>query len=330
MSAGKGQETVSLASEQPRPPTANEKYGAKEKLFGPAAERISREEYDTVVTELTAKAAPHFKGLEPPGQLTDKESFGDIDLIAFAEGDTEYDEEFFRSIFGENLLAYHHGKASSGKENVLHTLLVRLASGKQIQVDVTQARDEEDFERKKTFYSKGHLSSFIGVVAKNLGFTYGTEGFFKKYLDSKGQWHNILVTGDLKKGLQILGYDLAAYESVSTLDECAAFLTTSSYFDNRYLNRDNMVRRDREDLRRIPQQRYIKRKLLSKDKRRTIEDEGKLLEELDKQLEKMLPQEYQAYNQEVGRIEAEIAERTRQRRRRLKALKGSPSTTPQG
>ncbi len=297
----------------------DERYGAKEKFFGDKAERISREEYPAVVKELVAKAAGHFQRLEPHEQLEDKEDFGDVDFVALAGDGVEDGEGFFRKIFGADLLDYHHEKAAPGKENVLYTLLVKLSSGKQVQVDVTKAKSEEDFERKKTYYSRGHLSSFIGVVAKNLGFTYGTEGFFKKYCDSKGQWHNILITGDLKTGLKVLGYDTAAYESVKTLDDCLAFLTSSPYFDSRYFDQKNMVRRDKEALRRSTQQQYLRGKL-PRDQRQKLKDEKELQTEIEERLGELLPGWDEAYRRETERIEAEIARRAAERRRRLAAL----------
>src|SRR3989338_1155816 len=98
-------------------------YPVKEKLFGKRAERITREEYQSIIKELQSDLENHFYKLRAPEQLIDKESFGDIDLVCFPK--RTIDELYFRKIFAERLLAYHRG-------GHIHSLLVKLIFGKQI------------------------------------------------------------------------------------------------------------------------------------------------------------------------------------------------------
>lgn len=253
-----------------------------------------------IVDEILAKVSEVFKKLAPTEQLNDKESFGDLDLISLT--DAEYDEDFFRNIFGESLLQYHYEEPRPFRDTAgshTYNLLVRLESGKQIQVDFIKAANEGDFERKSIYYSKGHLSSIIGMMARKLNFRYGTEGFFKRYQDSKNQWHSVLITGNLTEGMRILGLDPAAYEKITTLDDIAEFVASSPYFDSSYFQTKNMVRRDREVAKRYASQDYIREQLAEKGQKREIEDEDKLSRSL-------FPEKHREYLEKAKEIEQRI------------------------
>lgn len=295
-----------------RPSGSQAKYGERQKLFGQAAERISREEYDAVVEEICRKGGDHFQKLQAPEQLIDKPDFGDIDLVALA--DAQYDEDFFHNIFGEDLIQYHHTKHSS-----LYQILLRLESGKQVQVDFMKAQDEADFESKRVYYSKGHLSPMVGILAQNLHFKYGTEGFSKRYEDSKGQWHDVLVAKDLTDGLQILGYDLTTYEAVKTNDDIPAFVASSPYFEGKYYEPRNLARRHREAMRRIARQEDLRARIIALGEtqevkeRQKIEDEDHFFKD-----EKLFPGKYKEYTAKTEEIEEQIRQRSEERAQRLR------------
>lgn len=96
-------------------------YQPKPKFFGEKAERIQREEYESIVAELLSDFHGHFHRIHAGEQLEDKESFGDIDFICFSK--RTIDELYFRKILGERLLAYH-------LEGYVRSVLIKLNSGK--------------------------------------------------------------------------------------------------------------------------------------------------------------------------------------------------------
>lgn len=282
-----------MLEQYPPPIEKLEQYGAKTKLFGEAAERIQRAEYESVVAEILTRTRKSFQRVEPVEQLADKESFGDIDLVCLK--DSTCDRTFFEELFGEDLIDYH-------RNGPTYSTLLRLSEGKQVHVDFISAQDEKDFERQMIYFSKGHLSSIIGMMAKKLNFKYGTEGFFKRFKDSKGNWHNILVSSNLRDGMRVLGFDPEKYGEIQTVDDTLEFVVDSSLFDSSFFEHENLARRDRESVMRVATQHYLVNNLAVLDKRRALEDEDALFKQY-------FPQEYEEYLQKVDEVNRQIEQR---------------------
>jgi len=268
---------------QPQP------YRAKLKLFGERAERVLRSEYDLIVGELLDNFREYFYEIRPAEQLQDKESFGDLDFICFPK--RTIDELYFQRVLGDKLLEYH-------RNGHVHSALIKLASGKQIHADFIQSKDENDFERKYMYYSKGHASSIIGMLAKKNNFKYGTEGFFRRFRDKRGNWHDILVSESLDDGLAIMGLDAETFDNIHTIDDIVNFVVQSPLFDSEYFGSENMARRDRESIKRNPSQDYIAQKLREKNKAKSVENENELFE-------KLFPEQFQRFKKEGERINNE-------------------------
>jgi len=263
------------------------------KLFKDRAMRIGKEEYARLVGELMNKVGEAFESISPVEQLMDKESFGDIDLVCL--GVKEMDREFFDRLLGEQLIDYK-------RNGSIHSLLVGVNDNMTIQVDFIKADDKEDYDRKLIFYGKGHLSAMIKMMAGKLHFKYGTEGFFKRFRDQKGNWHDILLTEDLKKGIRILGLDPDRYTGVRTEDDIIEFVSSSVYFDSRDFQRENLARHHRESIKRVAMQKRMAGRLADKDRSRTVIDEDRLLMEL-------FPAVYERYHEEGRRINAEVVQK---------------------
>lgn len=202
-----------------------EAYKPKPKYYGERAERISNTEYNPVVQELKDMFSENFERLESVEQLEGKEDFGDIDLVCLPH--RTIDRLYFEKILGDKLLDYN-------RNGHVHSLLIRLSSGKSIQVDFVQSKNEEDFERKFRYYSKGHLSSIVGMFARKLNFKYGTEGFFKRFKDKRGNYHDILISDSFLDGLKILGLDPNLWSAVRTPDDIIGFVSRSPLFEYKW------------------------------------------------------------------------------------------------
>lgn len=269
------------------------KYAARLKRFGNRAERIPRDEYDATVTELVEKAKIAFTRLQSAGQLIDKESFGDIDLVGMREEAPS--PELFKELFADNLLDYYHN-------GNVYDLLLKLNSAKTVQVDFIWARGQEDFNRKCMYYSKGPCSAVIGILAQQMDFKYGTEGFFKRFKDDKGNWHDVLVSESLDDGLRVLGLDQNQYGAIRTLDDIATFVSSSPFFDASDFQLENLPRRQRDDLGRLSSQDYVYQKLLATNKSKSTADHDTLFRE-------QLPEQHETYLKEVEKINHEIKQR---------------------
>jgi len=270
-----------------------EVYRAKSKFFGDRAQRITVNELEPVLQEILNLASDKLGILNPVEQLSDKDSFGDFDLVCLPN--VGLDENYFKAIFGDKLLDYH-------KNGHVYSTLLALNSGKTVQVDFIKAKDQEDFDRKFIYYSKGHLSSIIGMLARKLDFKYGTEGFFKRFQDKKGNWHDILISDSLSEGLKILGLNQEQYQMVSTTEGVIEFISQSPFFDSDYFTSDNLVRRDRDAVKRNQQADYITNQLVIKNKKRTINDS-------DEFLKKYFPEKFSLFLGEKDRIEKETYRR---------------------
>lgn len=266
-----------------------ENFKPRLKVYGEKAARIERAEYDYTISELLGKFQPGFLEVKPTGQLDGKDSFGDIDIVCLPR--RNIDQKYFSEVIGSSLLEYK-------RTGHVHSLLVKLDLGRQIQVDFIQSKDKTDFERKLMYYSKGHISSVIGIMAKKLHFKYGTEGFFKRFKDKRGNWHDILISGDLLDGLKILGLDPKTYENIKTLDDVAEYVSKSPFFEGSYYQFDRMVRRDRESADRNPREKYIIERLASMDQKRGEEDENKIFKDL-------FPEAFERFQKEAERINKE-------------------------
>lgn len=230
-------------------------YGERLKLFGEEAERIQRDEFDQVTQEVIARAADQFTALKVTRQLSDKGSFGDVDLIALPK--TQLSRELLADTFGEDLLNYHRNGGT-------YSTLLKLSTGKQVHVDFIHATDAEDLERKYTYYSNGHASSIIGMMAKKLGYKYGTEGFFKRYQDSRGQWHDVKISESLDEGMKILGLNPQDFWALEKVEDVVAFVSHSPFFRSSFFDEGNLARADKESVRRVPVQAYLVQTLRDK------------------------------------------------------------------
>ncbi|MDO8601261.1 MAG: hypothetical protein Q7R46_01105 [bacterium] len=270
-------------------PKIIEPYQVKPKLFGERAERVQKAEYDFIIEELRDILSGNFHKIQPAEQLEDKESFGDIDIICLPKG--TINEFYFREILGLRLMEYSHNAH-------VHSTLIRLKSEKQIHVDFIQSKNETDFDRKYMYYSKGHVSSMIGMLAKKLNFKYGTEGFFKRFQDKKGNLHDILISENLREGLSVIGLDAKELNEIHKIDDIAKFISHSPLFDNKYFISENMNRRDRDSIKRNKTEDYLVQEIRKVNKTRLIADEDELFK-------KLFPAQFKHFVEESERINSE-------------------------
>lgn len=269
--------------------TEKEFYKPKTKVFGERAMRIDRNEYNALATELVELLKNDFIDLRPVELLDDKNDSGDIDMVCLPK--RTIDRLYFEKIPGLKLVDYK-------RSGHVHSLLVETEDGKMIHVDFIQSKNDADFERKSMYYSKGHLSSLIGMLARKLNFKYGTDGFFKRYRDKRGNWHDIPVSGSLRDGLKILGFEDGVYDGIRKSDDAVGFISSSPFFDSSYFDFDNLVRRDREQVKRSAWQDAVASRLVAANKSRAIEGPDELFK-------RHFPDAYAAYLSAAEKIEKE-------------------------
>jgi hypothetical protein len=164
-------------------------------LFSDEAQRVTTEEMRLVYEELKAKVGGLFCDFQLTRTLEEKQDHGDIDILVLT-----HPEQNPRAVID----ALEPKKCS--RNGHCYSFLYESKLGK-VHVDFLVSSDPNLHQTKIQYYAFNNLSSNIGMVAKTLNFKYGTEGFFKRYKDKRGQWHDLLVSINLNPGLECLGYE---------------------------------------------------------------------------------------------------------------------------
>lgn len=266
-------------------------YEPNTKSFGLLAERLNRDEFNLAVIEIINKCSEYFPDVEMIIPLEDKVSFGDIDIVILSDTPPELDDETrMREIFGESLLGYKHTK-----NNKMDSTLIKLSTGKVVQVDFMRTKDSEEFLAKLIHASKGHSSSVIGTLARAYGFKYSIDGFYKRFTATSGQDHDILVTKDLFLAMKLLGLDPEKWKVAKTVDDIIEFIASSEFFNPVFFSRSlNHKQKNNLALRSI--QRFMYSELASKES--TNEDI-----DFEKYLQTTHPQVFQSYKAAELKIE---------------------------
>jgi len=111
------------------------------------------------------------------------------------------------------------------------------------------------------------------MLAKKYHFKYGSEGFFKRYEDSRKNWHDILVTRDLTVGMELLGYDPQKWYALRTYEDIVQFMLSSPMFDHRLFVHDSLNQSDKKSYKR-PVIKHVVDRLRESGKTATITDEN--------------------------------------------------------
>jgi len=264
------------------------------KLFGAEAARVSTQEMNDVFKEVSPKLTKYFKKMELSRALPSKENHGDIDIVFISQPIRQTTEMSLKGAFGQNLLKF-------SKNGNIHSVLYHSDSiNKNVHIDFIQSTDEEDFSSIFEYLSYNDFSGIIGVLARQLGFSYSSEGFFKVFVDKKGRHHKILLTKNLRNGLKVLGYEsvLPSFDEIKTNDDIISFITSSPLFDSDDYVGQTMNHSDRKRVRAgRPSADYIRNKLIESDKHRTITDP-------DFFLKKLFPDMYDKLREEMIRIDS--------------------------
>jgi hypothetical protein len=271
--------------------TPSKKISEGGKLFGPRAVRVTTDEMNKVFREISSVLAPFITRMELSRALKTKADHGDIDIVVL--NDKNHDlSVLLKTKLGDGVKDY------SKNGNIYSILYASSAIGKTVHVDILNTVSQEQFDPHWEYLSYNDFSGILGVLSRRVKFNYGTGGFFKIYVDKKGQFHYIHITNDLRKGLKILGYNnIERYDSIETVDDIVEFISSSPLFDSEYYVGQDMNHSDRKRVRTgRPIADYIRKKLIELNVRRKIDDDDHFFKTL-------FPSEYSKYVAETEKIE---------------------------
>ncbi len=167
------------------------------KQFGEEAQRVTTLEMEKIHEELYHKVGNRFCAFELTLTLEEKQDHGDIDILVLLHPD-QNPKPIINSL----------KPLKSSKNGYVHSFLYQAETvDKKVHVDFLVSSDPIPHAVKKQYYAFNDLIAVVGIMAKALHFKYGTEGFFKRYEDKRGNWHDILVSVNLNPGLQCLGLE---------------------------------------------------------------------------------------------------------------------------
>ena len=238
------------------------------KLFGLEAERVTTDEMHRVYRELYI-LINDFDKMVLSRYLPSKETHGDIDIIVLSKMDESSDlQRLLRVVFPSQIIKY------SRNGNCHSVLFYSNAIQKKVHVDFIYLTDESKFSCHVDYYSFNDFSGIIGIFSKKMHFKYGTEGFFKRYRDKKGNWHDIHITDNLMTGLEILGYVNAEkyFNKIENLDDIIKFVIYSPMFDVSFFTHEEMNQSDRKSMKRAVLS-HVVQQIRKTDKKATITDE---------------------------------------------------------
>lgn len=277
----------------------------KTKLFGERAARVTTAEMNAVFHEV--KEIFNYLNVSPRFALSkalpDKKDHGDIDIVVENIPNIDMKQHILNA-FSNEFHKYVIEYVVNGP--ILHCLIMSDVIYKSVHVDFICASNEE-YEPTLMYLAYNDFSGILGVIARKLKYNYGNKGFYKIYVDKKGQFHYILLTRNLFDGLRILGYDavIESYDKIQNIDDIVKFLGSSDLFDSTYLFGSDLNRGDRKRLRIArPTARECREKLAALNKNRSQFDD-------DFYFKLLFPEEYKKYHIECEKIESFVPQKSK-------------------
>jgi hypothetical protein len=116
---------------------------------------------------------------------------------------------------------------------------------KYVQVDlITQST--ENYDTALNYYSWNDLGNLMGRIGHKMGFKYGHEGLVLIFRDGTHQYGQLVVSRDIRKIVEFLGYDYDRFaKGFDDLEDIFAFAASSEFFNKNifaYENRNHIAR----------------------------------------------------------------------------------------
>jgi hypothetical protein len=285
------------------------------KLFGSLSNRVTTEEMHGVFGELKKKLAMKFSSFNNTTKLSSRQDHGDIDIVVVPPSG-QSTKDVVLNLIGSNIVKNTNTTAvvtSNGQiyqpnqmyvttnGNIFSILYRPNKLDKNVHIDFISAKDEEDARNKQDYLAYNDFSGIVGVISRKLGFKYGSDGFFKIFVDKKGQNRDILITKNLRDAQKILGFRNVDtnFSNIKSEDDIVEYIKTSPFFDISQLS-NGLNNGDRKKMRSERQSaQYIRDQLVKSGKRRSIDDVDYFFKSLFPSLYKKVEEEKQSLNADI-------------------------------
>lgn len=189
--------------------------------------RYEKQEYLNILNEVRVKLS--YLGIESevPAWYTNKETFGDLDILiksSTIEGDIN---EIIQEIFQPN--------------EVYHNSHVKSFDFKEFQIDFILVGDD-NWETSILYFSFNDLGNFIGRISYQMGFRFGDYGLKLVYRhEDGGRKFSKILSKDPRKIYEFLGFDYDRYlERFDEVEDIFEFVVGSKYFNPRIFDYDQL------------------------------------------------------------------------------------------
>ena len=166
---------------------------------------------------------------------SEKESFGDADLIVYLEEDADM-----------KLIIAQIQEKFNPKEIVNNNPTVSF-DYKELQVDLIITKPA-NWETSIAYFSYNDLHNFIGKIAHLFGLKWGYDGLKKRLLLSNGKYlGDIYLSKNVEESLTFLGYDYKRYlQGFETYQDIVNYAISSKYFNKHFFLLENLNRTNRD------------------------------------------------------------------------------------
>lgn len=223
----------------------------RKKVFGDRVTRVTTSQMYEIYTILEKNLSGLFKRMTLNKTLTTKTTHGDIDIIVLP----------YRHCWKEFINCCNEYEILNVVRNgYVNSYLMKFPTLNNmcVHVDIIVASDNEDYMAKKTYFSYNDLSAIIGMLARYYGYKYGSEGFYKRVVDKRGNYHYILITKDLAQtALPMLGFCTTTYNNIQTIDDCVSFVYNSKFYETNIYSSNTMNSRQTLDYKKRPNITYM-------------------------------------------------------------------------
>lgn len=196
--------------------------------------RITRTQFDSASDTIVRTLSEFCSKIEVVKSYTEKESFGDIDILYVPNIPTEHLKNKIKSLLGAT--EFYNNGSVFGFGYVIDVDTI-------VQVDMIKS-SYDTFDYNLNYLNWNDLGNLIGRIAHKFGLKHGHDGLVYVIRDSDRIVGKVTLTTDYNDALNFLGFSRLP-EEFKTIDSIFEYVVSSKYFNpSIYLleNRNHIAR----------------------------------------------------------------------------------------
>lgn len=197
-------------------------------IFG-TTRRYQADEYFKLVDEVCAvfkNTDVRWNEFEVIPAYSEKESFGDLDILYSTTDDIPLDVKHFSSMFDTDQVSRNSNVTS--------------IAYKEFQIDFIHM-GQDNFDYSLAYHSWNDLGNLTGKLARYFGLKHGHAGLVLPMRDGDNKFDEILLTLDHDRFLKFVGLDSDVFNSgFDNLQQIFEYVATSPYYNPEWYKLENI------------------------------------------------------------------------------------------